>query len=212
VSSAFDRRFLESTRGKVVAMLRGGTRTVDELAVALGLTDNAVRAHLLGLERDGLVRSAGQRRGEGAGKPAVLFELSADAETMLSRAYAPVLSALLEVLAEELPERDAKRVLRETGKRLAQGAGGRATGNLEARANAAAAVLRALGGDVRVESRRGGATIRGAACPLATAVSRSPQVCHAVETLVGEIAGAEATECCDRAGRPRCCFELRTAS
>ena len=209
--SPVDRRFQESTRGRIVGLLRGGARTVDELAEALGLTDNAVRPHLLGLERDGMVVSAGARRGPGAGKPAVLYELHADAETALSRAYAPVLSALLEVLHDVLPEREARRVLRETGKRLAVGAGGRAGGDLQARARAAAAVLTALGGDVTVEERRGAATIRGIACPLASAVSRNPHVCHAVETLVGEVAGAKATECCDRSGRPRCCFELRPA-
>jgi predicted ArsR family transcriptional regulator len=207
-----DRRFQESTRGRIVALLRAGPRTVDELAESLGLTDNAVRPHLLGLERDGMVVSAGVRRGAGAGKPAALYELHVDAETSLSRAYAPVLSALLEVLHEELPEREARRVLRETGKRLAAAVGGRAPGDLQARARAAAAVLTALGGDVTVEDRRGGATIRGTACPLASAVSRNPHVCHAVETLVGEVAGAKASECCDRSARPRCCFELRPAS
>jgi predicted ArsR family transcriptional regulator len=207
----FGRRFTDSTRGQVVALLRVQSRTVDELAGELGLTDNAVRPHLLALERDGMVRTAGVRRGGGVGKPATIYELHPDAEPLLSRAYAPVLSALLEVLADSLPEREAKRVLRETGRRLASGLGGRAGGDLPARARAAAAVLDALGGSVVVEERRGGATIRGAACPLATAVARSPQVCHAVETLVGEIAGAKAIECCDRTGRPRCCFELKAA-
>jgi predicted ArsR family transcriptional regulator len=141
----------------------------------------------------------------------VLYELHADAETALSRAYAPVLSALLEVLHDELSERDARRIMRETGRRLAQAAGGRAAGDMAARAHAAATVLKALGGEVEVETRRAAATIRGAACPLARAVSRNPNVCHAVGTLVGEIAGARATECCDRSGRPRCCFELRPA-
>lgn len=192
-------------------MLRIRPHTVEELRAELGLTDNAVRPHLVGLERDGMIRQVGTRRSEGAGKPAVLYDVDPDAEPLLSRAYAPVLSALLEVLTDELPEREARRVLRETGRRLAERVGGRASGDLHARARAAAAVLTALGGAVSVEERRGSATIRGVACPLATAASRSPHICHAVETLVGEIAGAKATECCDRTERPRCCFELRQA-
>ena len=39
-------RFFSSTRGRIVALLRRTSRTVDELAQALDLTDNAVRAHL----------------------------------------------------------------------------------------------------------------------------------------------------------------------
>ena len=37
-------RFFASTRGRIVALLRRESRTVDELAQALDLTDNAVRA------------------------------------------------------------------------------------------------------------------------------------------------------------------------
>lgn len=211
MSGPLSSRFLETSRGRILTLLRMRPHTVEELRAELQLTDNAVRPHLVALERDGLVRQAGTRRVDGVGKPAALFELTDEAEPMLSRAYAPVLSALLEVLATELPARDARKVLRATGRRLAETLGGRASGDLHARARAAAAVLTALGGAVEVEQHRGSATLRGFACPLATAVARNPHVCHAVETLVGEVAGAEATECCDRSGKPRCCFALRPA-
>lgn len=203
-------RFGESTRGRIVAMLRVAPRTVDELAAELGLTDNAVRPHLVALERDDIARQVGSRRGEGAGKPAIVYELHPDAEPLLSRAYAPVLSALLEVLTEQLSPREARKVLRATGRRLAASVGGQASGDLVARARAAAAVLTALGGAVEVEPRRGAVTLRGAACPLATAVRGSPMICGAVESLVSEISGAQATECCNREDRPHCCFELRS--
>lgn len=211
MSTPLNARFLESTRGRILSLLRVGPHTVEELRSELQLTDNAVRPHLVALERDGLIRQVGTRRGGGAGKPAVLYEMTTEAEALLSRAYAPVLTALLEVLADELPTREARRVLRSTGRRLAASVGGRAAGDLQARAHAAAAVLTALGASVSVEEKRGSAMIRGVACPLAMAVVRNPQVCHAVETLVGEVAGADATECCDRTGRPRCCFDLRSA-
>src|SRR5436190_23690399 len=86
------------TRGQVVARLRRGPATVEELAKELKLTDNAIRLHLTSLERDGMVQRAGVRRTPSAGKPASLYELHKDAEVMLSRAYAPVLEALVDVL------------------------------------------------------------------------------------------------------------------
>src|SRR4051812_15500662 len=88
-------RFLETTRGQVVKLLRRGARTIEELAAAVGLTDNAVRNHVTALERDGMVRSVGIRRTAGAGKPAVLYELHPDADALLSSAYAPVLEAAI---------------------------------------------------------------------------------------------------------------------
>src|SRR5437773_6108728 len=98
----FTQRFQDSTRGRIVARLREGPATVDDLAKDLGLTDNAIRQHLTALERDHIVQQSGVRRGPGAGKPASLYVLRPGVEPMLSRAYAPVLSALLEVLTAEL--------------------------------------------------------------------------------------------------------------
>ena len=49
---------------------------MNELAAALGLTDNAVRAHLLSLERDGLIHRAGTQAG--FRKPHSIYALTAD--------------------------------------------------------------------------------------------------------------------------------------
>lgn len=212
MATVLGQRISQKTRGRILALLRIRPWTVDELASELRLTDNAVRPHLLALERDGLVMQTGVRRGEGAGKPATVYELHPEAEPLLSRAYAPVLSALLEVLSEELVPREVRSILRETGKRLAATIASRPKGNLQARARGAADALTALGGAVDVEERRGFAVLRGVACPLATAAKRSPYVCAAVESLVAEISGATVTERCDRSDRPHCCFELRIAS
>ena len=68
-----------------------------------GITDNAVRFHIATLERTGTVRRNGTVRGKGAGKPAVIYELTESAEELQSRAYAPVLAACVEELAARLP-------------------------------------------------------------------------------------------------------------
>ena len=59
----WSQKFYESTRGRrIVALLRRATLTVDQIAGTLGLTGNAVRAHLATLERDGVVE---MRQGSG---------------------------------------------------------------------------------------------------------------------------------------------------
>ncbi len=78
-------RFFASTRGKIVTLLRRASRTVEELAQALGLTDNAVRAQLALLERDRLVQQHGSRRG--SSKPAYVYGLTPAAEELYPKAY-----------------------------------------------------------------------------------------------------------------------------
>jgi DNA-binding transcriptional ArsR family regulator len=100
----WSQRFFASTRGRIVALLRRIPMTVDQLAQALELTDNAVRAQLAGLERDGIVRPDGIKKG--TSKPSVAYSLIPDVEPLLSRAYRPLLHALLDTLAERLPDRE----------------------------------------------------------------------------------------------------------
>jgi predicted ArsR family transcriptional regulator len=120
VSTGWDRRFFESTRGRVVTLLRRAGFTVDELARELDLTDNGVRAHLAVLERDGIVRQRGSvRRSSGGGKPAYVYELTQEGEDLFPKAYEPTLRRLLDVLGERLGPEESEALLRLVGRRLA---------------------------------------------------------------------------------------------
>lgn len=201
-------RFLETTRGRILGLLRCDTRTVEELAQALDLTDNAVRAHLSTLERDGMVRSAGVRRGPGAGKPSTVYELPPGAEVVFSRAYPPMLGALLEELVAQLPSEQMEALLAATGRRLAEPLLPPGTASRTARLRAAAEVLNALGGAASLEEGEGGTIIRGCGCPLASTVARRPEMCRAFEALLSEVIGAPVRQCCRHGERPSCCFEV----
>jgi predicted ArsR family transcriptional regulator len=201
-----NKRFLETTRGQILTLIRRGRQTVEELAVELDLTDNAVRNHLSILERDSLIQQAGVRRTNTAGKPALLYQVHPDAEPLFSRAYPSVLTTVVESLVASCPPEQADALLRSTGRRLAAQVGGRASGTFENRVRAAAAVLTALGGDVEVTGEDAALRISGSGCPLSATVSRQPELCRAVETLVAEVAGANATSYCEHGLRPRCRF------
>jgi predicted ArsR family transcriptional regulator len=206
-----DQRFFEGTRGKVVTLLRRGGRTVEELAQALNLTDNGVRAHLATLERDGIVRQRGSvRRGSGGGKPAYVYEMTPEAEELFPKAYEPVLSQLLDVLAGQLGAQESEALLRSVGRRIAEGQTVPADGVRE-RLEAAAGVLNELGGLAELEERNGSFVIRGYSCPLAGVAADHPEVCRMAETLLTELAGVPVYERCERGERPRCCFEIAPA-
>lgn len=209
-SMSWYQRLLTSTRGKLISLLRRETRTVEELAQALDLTDNAVRAHLATLERDGLVQQQGVRRTGGSGKPAYAYALTVDAERLFPKAYGPVLHALLDVLQERMSPQDVEKVLRETGRRIAaeQQMEGKAEsgGDQSHRLALAVDLLNALGGLAEVEEQGGAMIIRGYSCPLSAILPGHPEVCKLAEALVSEVAGMPLYECCERGDVTHCCF------
>jgi predicted ArsR family transcriptional regulator len=201
--SSRNQRFFASTRGQIITILRRSSRTVDELAQALDLTDNAIRAHLVTLERDGIVQQHGMRRG--SGKPAYAYDLAPEAEQLFPKAYGPVLQNVLEVLSERMPTDEVETLLREAGRRIAAG-WNVPSGNLRMRLEAAVEVLNELGGMAELEEGDGHYCIRGYSCPLATVVPGHPAVCRLAETLLTELVGVPVQEHCDNAELPRCRF------
>jgi predicted ArsR family transcriptional regulator len=191
----------------LLALLREGSWTVDDLAARLDLTDNAVRFHLTALEREGGVAKVGVQRQPGAGKPAVLYSLTRAADEAFSRAYAPVLAALVEELRTIMSESQLGAFLERVGKRL--GVGQQATGDsLRKRVTGASELLNSLGGITTVERSGDDYRIVGRACPLASAVEADHCVCSVVTSLVSSVVDADVREACDRTGRPKCCFEI----
>jgi predicted ArsR family transcriptional regulator len=204
-------RILETTRGRVLALLREGGKTTDELASALGLTDNAVRAHLATLERDRLVQPLAERRGGKIGKPATVYVVSPNADTLFSRAYIPLLTTLLSALGDRLSARELQALLADVGRRLAAGETS-SYGQLGDRVRAASQLLNQLGGVSAVEEVEAGKQylIQARGCPVGLAVSERPEVCQAIAALVSHITETEVRSCCKQTGRPSCCFEIGT--
>lgn len=188
-------------------MLRGTTKTVNELADELGLTDNAVRAHLLSLERDALIKQSGVQKG--TRKPHFAYELTAEADNLFPKAYDALLNQLITVLKGRLAPATLEQVLRDVGRSLARAqAVSRSNDDLESRVARGLTALEAIGGAARIEREKENFCIRSETCPLAAAVAVHPEVCRLAETLLSEIIGVEVREQCDREGSPRCRFEV----
>jgi predicted ArsR family transcriptional regulator len=201
-----DQRFFESTRGQIVTILRSSPCTVEELATRLELTDNAVRAHLSTLERDGIVRQSGIRRG--ARKPHFTYALTEEADGLFPKAYDALLNQLIAVLKHRLSPTEIEDVLREVGRAVAASTPNGHDASLQSRLQKALRVLESIGGSAEIERRNGKIVIRGNGCPLAAAVSVHPEVCRLAETLVSEILKVPVVEKCDRESRPQCRFEI----
>ncbi len=193
-------------RRRVLAALRAGACTVNDLAAALGVTDNAVRGHLAALERAGLVRAGGTVRTGVAGKPAVEYEVTLQADVALSRAYAPALEALVAVLAARLSGPALRAAFRDAGRHLATPA--RRPASLASCTATARSVLTALGGAVRVTRAKSHVDIRGEGCPLAAAVAKVPATCTIVESMLETQTGRRVQQRCAHGARPSCAFRI----
>jgi predicted ArsR family transcriptional regulator len=208
--SARKQRLFSTTKGRTLVLLCQGRRTVNELATELRVTDNAVRAQLQRLVRDGLARSAGSRRG--VRKPHVEYELTAKARELFPRAYEPVLQELMQVLKDRLTHRALRESLAATGRRLTR----KHLGTLRSAGprQRLAEIMSKLNGSslgIEVVQEPGKTIIRSCSCPIASLTAAHPQLCGLFAQTLGEILGANVQERCDRADSPRCCFEFSHA-
>ena len=203
------KQLLDSSRGRIVALLRGaGGSTADDIASRLGLTRSAVRAQLAGMKRDGLVRRAGQR--PGTTRPSHLFDLTPEAEQLLSTAYIPLLTSLVDTFADALSTDQVETILRHAGKRLAGELSRRkrAAGTLGSRVAMLSEMMNEQLGALTHVENNGGYIIRGNGCPLAALTGKHEGVCLAMESMAAEVLRVPVRECCDRSERPGCCFQI----
>jgi predicted ArsR family transcriptional regulator len=198
-----------TTRNRIIALLRRGQHTVEELAESLALTDNAVRAQLAALERETVVHAAGTRRDGTVGKPAVLYEIAPESSALFSSAYAPVLTALLAELGDVMTPRQLQALLRRAGSRLTRSLPPRSS--FDERVRAGAAMLTRMGADADVLRTDDGYELRGHGCVLADAVVNCPASCAILEQLLRDVTGGLVNEHCDRDSRPNCRFSISRA-
>ncbi|HEX6590139.1 MAG TPA: helix-turn-helix domain-containing protein [Longimicrobiales bacterium] len=200
---------LGRTRARLLRLVRRSPASINDLASAVGITDNAVRGHVAAMERDGLLREESQRAT--GGKPARVYDLTQEGEELFPKAYALVLQEMIATVRDDEGDDAAVAMLREVGRRL--GAASAAANATEAaRVAAVSALLESLGGSIEAERSDDAWLLRSAGCPLSRVVADTPEACGLVESMVAEITRQPVREVCDRAGRPRCAFRIESGT
>jgi predicted ArsR family transcriptional regulator len=198
---------LDTTKGRILVLLCRAPQTVAELAVRLDLSDNAVRAQLQRLQRDGLARPSGQRRG--VRRPHVEYEITSDAAELFPRAYEPMFKELVDVLLERLATARWTDLILRAGRRVVdQRLGEIRRGNPRRRVRE---ILSKLNGTaLGIESLKRGRklVVRSCSCPIASVTADHPELCGLFARLIGEVLGAHVRERCERGDSPRCHFEV----
>jgi predicted ArsR family transcriptional regulator len=200
------RRLLAGTRGRIVAELRRGPATINELTTRLSMSPNAVRSHLAALERDDLVTL---ERGppQGVGKPAHRYQLSADVHSLTPKAYDTMLDVVLTAARDSAGASGYADILHNAAARLGTN-GLPANANFNTRLEHTRVLLAKIGADVDVERTGNRVRLRGVDCPLASMVCAHPELCGVLADVIARQLGVAVRECCERsAALPRCCFE-----
>ncbi|HMJ08648.1 MAG TPA: ArsR family transcriptional regulator [Pyrinomonadaceae bacterium] len=207
VITEYDKRFFDGTRGRIILLLRMSPRTVNELSAELGLTDNAVRSHLVALERDGLAAQGASVKGYR--RPHFSYELTDRARNLFPKPYESLFNRLLSVLKRRMVAPVIRDILSELGRSAGKETG--ADGDLETRLARLTETLSELGGAARVIRENGRIEVKSESCPFADAVGEHPEMCKMAEALASEIVNLPVRETCDRSGTPKCSFEINAS-
>jgi predicted ArsR family transcriptional regulator len=207
-ASVINPGFPGGTKLQILLLLRRSPRTVQELAAALHLTDNAVRSHVVALERDQLIATDGRR--PGLRKPATLYTLTDAADRMFGKPYPEVLGALIGEVRARHGIDETTAVMRDIGARLAREQFRPLTGRHGKEAiDAIVQAIDVLGGLAEVEERDGRLIVQGYDCPLVAVASSCPEVCQLTGALLeGLIGSGTVQESCQRGKEVSCRFEV----
>lgn len=104
-------RALDTRAGLLAALLenKAAGLTLEELAARLGISRNAVRQHVTALERDGLVRALGMRKG--SRRPSRTYGLTERGEEQFPRRYDLLAVSLLQAVRHSLGDDATEAVL-----------------------------------------------------------------------------------------------------
>jgi predicted ArsR family transcriptional regulator len=195
-------KVLGETRWRILVELCRRHMTASELANAVRTSASAVRVHLDAMEDAGLVTFIIERGR--VGKPTHVYSVTGAAESLLSKAYAPALAAVLTAACERL-NGGCIPMVREAGEALARSAESKLGGRGIERAKA---LLDGLGVPTEVVQGDGGMILRAACCPLGSVTRNAAEMCSMLEAAVSAASGLELRQHCIRGTHPQC--EFRT--
>lgn len=181
---------LRGPRGDILLLLkRDGRATPKNLATSLGLSLNAVRHHLKGLEAEGVV--CYERAHHGVGAPAHAYRLSAAGHELFPDRSARTVSDLLDHVVATEGRQAAVALLEAQYRTLQQRLLAETAGmDRDERALTIARVLHAEGYMATWEAADDGGLLTESNCPHRLIVERFPELCDAEEAFLTQVFGA----------------------
>lgn len=176
--------------------------TVEELSQALQITRNAVRQHLAGMERDGLVVQSGTR--PTAGRPEILYMLGEKGRELFPRQYSWLSELFIESIRKETGSEGLSKCMREMGARVAAQvrAPDAELDSEESKVGKLADLMTTMGYGARKTAQDGAPTIEANNCVFHHLADKYPEVCHFDLALMATFVDGEVEhqECMVRGG------------
>ncbi len=194
---------------------RSGPRKAAQVAATLGLTDVAVRQHLLALETRGLVEQT-REAPDGRGRPATLWTISSQAQALFPNHHAELTVGLIAATRRALGEEGLQRVVAcrgeeqiESYRRIMPGGDAPLADRVEALARQRSA--EGYMAEVRPDGEGGWLLIEHH-CPICEAAQSCVGLCsselHVFQQTLGPDAHVERTQHL-LSGDDRCVYRIR---
>ena len=194
------------TRGEILtALKKSQPLTAKELADRFGVTPNALRRHLKGLEGEGIVQY--RREIRGVGGPVFAFSLTDAGEALFPRAYERALTEILDLVREQQGDEGLVQLFQRRWDEIARVARPELEQlPVDQRATRLAELLTSLGYMAEAHVSSGALPVLTEHnCAIRLIAERFPEVCAAEERFIADLLGAPVTRQAHIAKGANCC-------
>jgi DeoR family transcriptional regulator, suf operon transcriptional repressor len=188
---------MKSTRERILqTLLRQPRRTINELAVAVGINPISVRHHLTNLQVEGLVGTDEERHG--VGRPRLVYFLTEEGMERFPTRYLRLTTRLLAQMKESMPAPMVSKLFAEMADGLADEFASQMKGlDMEERLDLAKTLMSEEGFTIEWEKIGGQYQIHEISCPYLQVGQSHPEVCTVDQTLISRMLAvpAEKVQC-----------------
>ncbi|TPQ29567.1 HTH domain-containing protein [Methylomonas sp. EFPC3] len=160
--------------------------SIDELAVEMQISRNAVKQHLVGLEKEQLVAEAALN--STGGRPARSYKLTELGRNRLPKQYGWFCTLLLAELKSELGEAALRQMLARMGVNLAQSLAPQFNGkDPAAKRQTLVELMQTLGYRAELETENGQLSLKAVNCVYHDLAQQFPELCEFDRALIGTL-------------------------
>ncbi|QPK63348.1 HTH domain-containing protein [Methylomonas sp. LL1] len=175
--------------------------SIDEMAAELEISRNAVKQHLVMLEKQQLVREAALT--STGGRPARSYTLTEQGVNRFPKQYAWFCNLLLNDLAAELSSEALEKMMWNMGVKLAQSLAPQFSHKQpDQKLAALVELMQSLGYHAELEPRQGQPSIKAVNCVYHDLAQQHPELCHFDQALISTLLEKpiQQTDCMAKAG------------